>query len=93
MVNKNIIKIRKSLDKLDNNFLILLKKRETLIKQVLKNKRFKKEIIDRKRIKTILKNIHKKSRDKKIDKIVTRKIWTAMINAYIDYEYRNFKKK
>ena len=93
MVNKNIIKIRKSLDKLDNNFLILLKKRETLIKQVLKNKRFKKEIIDRKRIKTILRNIHKKSRDKKIDKIVTRKIWTAMINAYIDYEYRNFKKK
>ena len=93
MVNKNIIKIRKSLDKLDNNFLILLKKRETLINQVLKNKRFKKEIIDRKRIKTILKNIHKKSRDKKIDKIVTRKIWTAMINAYIDYEYRNFKKK
>ena len=93
MVNKNIIKIRKSLDKLDNNFLILLKKRETLINQVLKNKRFKKEIIDRKRIKTILKNIHKKSRDKKIDRIVTRKIWTAMINAYIDYEYRNFKKK
>ncbi len=93
MVNKNIIKIRKSLDKLDNNFLILLKKREKLINQVLKNKRFKKEIIDRKRIKTILKNIHKKSRDKKIDKIVTRKIWTAMINAYIDYEYRNFKKK
>ena len=93
MVNKNIIKISKSLDKLDINFLILLKKRETLINQVLKNKRFKKEIIDRKRIKTILKNIHKKSRDKKIDKIVTRKIWTAMINAYIDYEYRNFKKK
>ncbi len=93
MINKNIIKIRKKLDKLDNSFLKLIKIRTKLIDQVIKNKKFKKDIIDRKRIDIILKNINKKSKAKKIDTIVTKKIWSAMIRAYIDYEYRNLKKK
>ena len=38
MVNKNILKIRKQLDKLDNNLLILIKKRTQLVNIVLKNK-------------------------------------------------------
>ena len=42
MVNKNIIKIRKKLDILDNSFLRLIKKRTYLVKQVLKNKMAKK---------------------------------------------------
>ena len=57
MVNKNIINIRKKLDKLDDSFLKLLKKRTLLVNQVLKNKRFKKDIIDKKRISVILRNI------------------------------------
>ena len=91
MVNKNILKIRKKLDKLDNAFLILIKKRTKLVEQVIKNKKFKKDIIDRKRISIILKNINKKS--KKIDPKITKKIWSSMIKAYIDYEFRSFKKK
>ena len=93
MVNKNIIKIRKKLDKLDDRFLNLIKKRTILVDQVLKNKRFKKEIIDRKRIKVILRNIIKKSKKKKIDPIISKSIWKSMIGAFINYEYRNFKKK
>ena len=62
---KNIIKIRKKLDKLDNLFLDLIKKRTNLVDQVLKNKKFKKDIIDKKRIKIILNNINKKSKQKK----------------------------
>ena len=50
MVNKNIIKIRKKLDKLDNRLLAIIKKRVELVDIVLKNKKFKKEIIDKKRI-------------------------------------------
>ncbi len=92
MINKNIVKIRKKLDKLDNSFLILIKKRSILVKQILKNKRYKSDIIDKKRIKKILSNIKKKSQIKNIDPIITNKIWKAMIKAYIDYEYRNFKK-
>ena len=93
MVNSNIIKIRKELDKLDNSLLKILKKRTTLVDKVLKNKKFKKDIIDKKRIRIILRNISKKSKKRKIDPKITFKIWKSMIQAYIDYEYRNFKRK
>ena len=93
MVNKNILKIRKKLDNLDNAFLNLIKKRTKLVDQVLKNKKYKKDIIDKKRISIILKNINKKSKRKKIDPKITKRIWSNMIKAYIDYEFRSFKKK
>ena len=93
MPNKNIINIRKKLDKLDNQFLNIIKKRTFLVDQILKNKKFKKDIIDKKRIKIIIKNIAKKSKNKKIDPRITIKIWKTMIRSYIEYEFRNFKKK
>ena len=93
MINKKILKIRKDLDKLDNKLLEIIKKRTKLVDQVIKNKKFKKDIIDRKRISVILKNISKKSKAKKIDPKITYKIWSSMIRAFIDYEFRNFNKK
>ena len=93
MVNKNILKIRKELDKLDKDLLLIIKKRSKLVDLVLKNKKFKKDIIDKKRIKIIIKNIAKKSKNKKIDPRITIKIWKTMIRSYIEYEFRNFKKK
>ena len=93
MVNKNILKIRKQLDRLDDDLLGLIKKRIKLVGLILKNKKFKNEIVDNKRISVILKNIKKKSRKKKIDVIVTEKIWKSMIRSFIDYEYRNFDKR
>ena len=93
MINKNIINIRKDLDKLDNKLLAILKKRTKLVDLVLKNKRFKKDIVDKKRIAIIIKNISKKSKKMKIDPKITRKIWLSMIKAFIDYEFRKFKKK
>jgi|TARA_Y100000389_G_C17461104_1_gene521781 chorismate mutase len=92
MINKNIIKIRKELDKLDNTLLDVIKRRVKLVNIVIKNKKFKKDIVDKKRISIILKNISKKSKNKKIDPIITKKIWKSMIRAFIDYEYRKFKK-
>tara|TARA_B110001452_G_C14844391_1_gene294905 strand:- start:197 stop:475 length:279 start_codon:yes stop_codon:yes gene_type:complete len=92
MINKNIINIRKKLDKLDNAFLNLVIKRTKLVNLVILNKKFKKDIVDKKRISIILKNIKKKSIEKKIDPKITHKIWSSMIKAYIDYEKRNFKK-
>jgi chorismate mutase len=92
MVNKNILKIRKELDKLDNLLLKLIKKRTLLVDKVIQNKKFKKDIIDKKRIQVILKTISKKSKINKIDPLITKKIWNSMIKAFIDYEFRNFKK-
>ena len=42
MVNKNILKVRKTLDKLDNKLLEIIKKRVKLVDIVVKNKKFKK---------------------------------------------------
>ena len=92
MTYKNLLKIRKKLDKLDNTFLNLIKKRTILVNEVIKTKKFKKDIVDKKRIKIILKNIKIKSIKKRIDPLITQKIWKSMISAYIDYEFRNFKK-
>tara|TARA_B100000963_G_C22609633_1_gene664262 strand:- start:943 stop:1224 length:282 start_codon:yes stop_codon:yes gene_type:complete len=93
MVNKNIIKIRKKLDKLDDKLLIIIKKRTNLVNQVILNKKFKKDIVDKKRISIILKNIAHKSKKKNIDPKITIRIWKSMIKAFIDYEFRNFNKK
>ena len=93
MKNKKLHIIRKKLDKLDDKFLILIKKRTNLVNQVLKLKDKKKEIIDNKRINIILRNIRKKSIANKIDPKITNRIWKNMIWSYIDYEKRNFKKK
>ena len=85
--------IRSKLDKLDNKLLSLIKYRTSLVKEVLKLKEFKKEIVDKKRINFILKKISLKSKKLKIDPKITNRIWKNMILSYIDYEKRNFKKK
>ena len=85
--------IRSKLDKLDNKLLSLIKYRTNLVKEVLKLKEFKKEIVDKKRINFILKKINSKSKKLKIDPKITNRIWKNMILSYIDYEKRNFKKK
>tara|TARA_Y100000590_G_scaffold11210_1_gene13802 strand:- start:19 stop:306 length:288 start_codon:yes stop_codon:yes gene_type:complete len=84
--------LRKKLDSIDNQLLTLIKKRFELVKQVLKLKEYKKEIIDKKRISIILNKIKKASIKKKIDPKITRRVWSNMIWACIDYEKRNFKK-
>ena len=93
MINKKIIKIRVKLDKLDIQMLNIIKKRTILVNSILKNKKHKKDIIDKKRINIILKKIKKQSKQKKIDWKITNQIWINMINAFIKYEYRNFNKK
>ena len=93
MVNKNIYKIRKKLDKLDNDLLKIIKKRTNLVKKVLELKDKKNQIIDHKRINIILRNIKKKSVKNKIDPKITNRIWKNMIWAYIEFEKKNFKKK
>ena len=93
MVNIKIKKLRRKLDKLDNKMLLIIKKRKLLVDQVLSNKTKKKQIIDKKRIKIILKNIKIKSKIKNIDPDITASIWKSMIRAFVKYEYKNFGKK
>ena len=96
MSPKNKIKLnllRKKLDKLDNVLLKIIQKRTGIVRKVLSLKSSKKEIVDKKRISTILKKIKKESLKKKIDPKITNRIWKNMIWSFIDFEKRNFKKK
>jgi len=90
---KKLKLIRNKLDNLDNSLINIIKKRTFLVKKVLSLKETKKEIVDKNRIRKILKNIKKKSIINKIDPKITKRIWINMIYAYIDFEKRNFKKK
>ena len=90
---KKLSKIRSELDKIDNSLIKIIKKRTFLVKEVLELKDKKNQIVDQKRIKSILSNIRKKSLKNKIDPRITNRIWKNMIWSYIDYERRNFKKK
>ena len=90
---KKLEVIRKKLDKLDNSLLSIIKKRTLLVNEVVKLKKFKKEIVDKKRIRLILSKIRKQSIQKKIDPNITNRIWKNMIWSYINYERKNFNKK
>tara|TARA_B110000259_G_C13972467_1_gene385301 strand:+ start:584 stop:862 length:279 start_codon:yes stop_codon:yes gene_type:complete len=92
MISPKIVKIRKKLDQLDLKLLLSIKKRTNLVNQIVKLKKSRKEVVDRKRIKFILEKIKKKSVKLKIDPKITLGIWKGMINSFIKYEYKKFKK-
>jgi len=93
MKKVSIKKIREKLDKLDVKLLHIIKKRSILVDQVVKLKKTKKEIVDKKRISFILMRIKKRSIKSGIDPMITVGIWKEMIKCFIKYEYKNFKKK
>ena len=93
-MNKKRLNIaRKKIDKLDNKIFNLIKQRTQVVKHMLSLKKFKKQIVDQKRINVILKNIKNKSIKNSIDPKITIRIWKSMIWSYVDFQRRNFKKK
>ena len=93
MNNKNLRKYRNKIDNLDNKIFILIKNRTKIIKHILALKKFKRQIVDHKRIKEILKKIKIKSIHNGIDPKITTRIWKSMIWSYVDFERKIFKKK
>ena len=93
MNKKKLRKARSKIDLIDNNIINLLKKRTRIVNHMLSLKQFKKQIIDRKRINEILKNMRNKSIKHSVDPKIISNIWKSIIWSYIDYQKRNFKKK
>ena len=85
-------KERKKIDKIDEQLFKLIKKRTAVVKKMLKLKKYKREIVDHKRINEILLSLKKKSIKNKIDPRITKRIWKSMIWSYVDFQKRNFKK-
>ena len=93
MDKKRLKSARQKIDKLDTKIFNLIKKRTQVVKYMLSLKRFKKQIVDQKRINAILKNIKNKSIKNSIDPKITTRIWKSMIWGYVDFQRRNFSKK
>ena len=86
-------KVRSEIDKLDDKILPLMVKRSQLVENALELKKLKSQIRDPKRIKIILDKIEKNSERYDVNKKLLRQIWKSMIECYIDYEKKIFKKR
>ena len=93
-MNKKKLNIaRNKVDQLDQKIFNLIKKRTEIVKYMLSLKKYKNQIVDRKRINTILKNVKNKSIKDGIDPKITRRIWTSIIWGFVDFQRKNFRKK
>ena len=93
MNKKKLILARNKIDQLDNSIFNLLKQRTRVVKDMLKLKRYKNQIVDQKRINIIIKKISKKSIKHGIDPKITTRIWKSIIWSYVNFQRKNFKKK
>ena len=93
-MNRQKLKIaRNKIDQVDKSIFNLIEKRTRIVKYMLNLKQFKNQIVDRKRIKIILRNIRNKSIKNDVDPKITTRIWKAIIWGYVDFQRKNFKKK
>jgi isochorismate pyruvate lyase len=93
MDKKKLKKARDRIDTLDSRIFELIKQRTNVVKEMLKLKENKNQIVDQKRIRGILSKIKKKSIRNNIDPKITARIWRSMIWSYVDYQKRKFSKK
>tara|TARA_B100000686_G_C16776740_1_gene968972 strand:- start:2442 stop:2738 length:297 start_codon:yes stop_codon:yes gene_type:complete len=91
--NKKMKNVRSSIDRIDDKILPLMVRRSKLVNNALELKLKKNEIIDKKRISQILKKIESKSKKMKANPKLIKSIWMSMIQNFIDYEEKEFKKR
>ena len=90
MSQKNILKIRYTIDTIDKQIIKLLGLRK---KQVLKIAKYKNKrtIVDKKRINQIMKRIKAEAKKNKIDFILVKNFWNKLIQYSIKLEKKIVK--
>jgi len=88
---KNLNEVRKSIDNVDIRLVKLIAEREFYVKEALKFKISKKQIIDKKRINIVLKRIKNLSKKYKVSSLIVERIWKLMIKNFIILENKLFK--
>ena len=82
--------IRKNIDLIDKEIVSLLVKRGKYVQQAAKFKSDYSSIEDKKRIKDIIDKVTSYSRELKFDPTVIEKIYSFLIEVYIQFEKRKF---
>ena len=90
---KKMIDVRSSIDRIDDKILPLMVKRSKLVNKALDLKSKSNEIVDKRRIKQILKKIESKSKKMKANPKLIKSIWMNMIQNFIEHERKEFKKR
>ncbi|MEY2888340.1 MAG: hypothetical protein RL027_681 [Pseudomonadota bacterium] len=90
MSQKNIRKIRSTIDTIDKQIIRLLGQRK---KQVLKIAKYKNKrtIVDKKRINQIMKRIKAEAKKNKVDFILVKNFWNKLIQYSIKLEKKIVK--
>ena len=91
--NQKLNRARIEIDKIDAKLLPLIVKRSKMVNMALESKTKKSQIIDQKRIKSILTKVGRAAKLKSANPILIKSIWKSMIWNFIDYEKREFKKR
>ena len=91
--NQKLNKARIEIDKIDAKLFPLIVKRSKMVNMALESKTKKSQIIDQKRIKSILTRVGRAAKLKSANPILIKSIWKSMIWNFIDYEKKEFKKK
>ena len=91
--SKEMKLIRQKIDQVDDKLLPLMVKRSKLVEKALSLKKRQTEIVDKKRIDEISKNIAKKTSKLGGNSKLLKSIWLSIIQNFIDYENQEFKKK
>ena len=91
--NQKLNKARIEIDKIDAKLLPLIVKRSKMVNMALESKTKKSQIIDQKRIKSILTKVGRAAKLKSANPILIKSIWKSMIWNFIDYEKKEFKKR
>ena len=86
-------KARLEIDKIDSKLLPLIVKRSKMVNIALEAKIKKSQIIDQKRIKSILTKVGKAAKSKSANPNLIKLIWKSMIWNFIEYEKKEFKKR
>ena len=89
---KNLKEVRKNIDNVDTRIVKLIAEREFYAREAVKFKTDRCQIIDKKRINSVLSRVKKLSKKYKINNLNVEKIWKLMIQNFIILENKLFKK-
>ncbi len=90
MSQRNIQKIRSSIDTIDRKIIRLLGLRKKQVLRIAKYKN-KKTIVDKKRINQIMKTIKAEAKRNKIDYVLVKNFWNKLIEYSIKLEKKIVK--
>ena len=90
MSQKNILKIRSTIDTIDKQIIKLLGLRKQQVLKIAKYKN-KRTIVDKKRINQIMKRIKAEAKKNKIDFILVKNFWNKLIQYSIKLEKKIVK--